>query len=284
IDLSKLARGSYRLIGQLNRQFILVLLRRDFIVAFDQHAVHERIRVENYFQLLFSKDLTLKKVREKNFEVTVANINDNSNTSCGGIPILVDRVEYEGFCRWKNSFRRWGFVYELGLASEEQEDEQFNRNEADSDKEKDFYQIVLFTVPELISSRTDRDFNLLSTVLRSCLSFFEDEAEVSTGGEDWLRQLRKCPNVLIDLINSKACRGAIMFGDELKEEDSHRLLKELSKTKLPFQCAHGRPTCYPLLKNRFKVDETIEDLREYLRDFSRPIDWEKFLIEEETQA
>lgn len=72
----------------------------------------------------------------------------------------------------------------------------------------------------------------------------------------WLKALRWCPRELLDLINSKACRGgrlllplytktqqllgAIMFNDPLNTEQCERLVKQLSATVFPFQCAHGR--------------------------------------------
>ena len=74
---------------------------------------------------------------------------------------------------------------------------------------------------------------------------------------NWTRALRWCPQDILDLINSKACRGAneslasqlifktfspgaIMFNDHLDMEQSKRLVWQLSQTMLPFQCAHGR--------------------------------------------
>lgn len=75
---------------------------------------------------------------------------------------------------------------------------------------------------------------------------------------NWTRALRWCPQDILDLINSKACRGAngfltllpilniflalgaVMFNDPLDIEQCKRLVWQLSQTMLPFQCAHGR--------------------------------------------
>jgi hypothetical protein len=46
---------------------------------------------------------------------------------------------------------------------------------------------------------------------------------------------------------SRACRGAIMFGDRLPRAASARLVRQLARCALPFQCAHGRPSMVPLL-------------------------------------
>ena len=85
--------------------------------------------------------------------------------------------------------------------------------------------------------------------------------------KEWLRALKLCPRELVELVNSKACRGksgitrlflssltvryfqstgAIMFNDKLELDQCERLVHQLSKTVFPFQCAHGRPSMVPL--------------------------------------
>ncbi|XP_012469203.1 DNA mismatch repair protein MLH3 isoform X1 [Gossypium raimondii] len=49
------------------------------------------------------------------------------------------------------------------------------------------------------------------------------------------------------ILNSKACRGAIMFGDSLLPSECSLIVEELKQTSLCFQCAHGRPTTAPLV-------------------------------------
>ena len=51
---------------------------------------------------------------------------------------------------------------------------------------------------------------------------------------------------LLERLQTKACRGAIRFGDSLKLSDCLKLIKSLSKCKSPFRCAHGRPLVAPL--------------------------------------
>jgi len=82
--------------------------------------------------------------------------------------------------------------------------------------------------------------------------------------------LKSCPGGLIELINSKACRGAIMFNDReflsifsyltlkaligiergfagLSDEQAKDLLKQLAETRFPFMCAHARPSIVPIV-------------------------------------
>ncbi|KAL4577787.1 hypothetical protein LXL04_013901 [Taraxacum kok-saghyz] len=55
------------------------------------------------------------------------------------------------------------------------------------------------------------------------------------------------PPAVLRVLNTKACRGAIMFGDALLPSECSLIVEELKKTSLCFQCAHGRPTTVPLV-------------------------------------
>ncbi|KAJ4837932.1 hypothetical protein Tsubulata_022525 [Turnera subulata] len=55
------------------------------------------------------------------------------------------------------------------------------------------------------------------------------------------------PPSVLRVLNFKACRGAIMFGDSLLHSECALIVEELKKTSLCFQCAHGRPTTAPLV-------------------------------------
>ncbi|CAI2725997.1 unnamed protein product [Schistosoma spindalis] len=45
------------------------------------------------------------------------------------------------------------------------------------------------------------------------------------------------------LLESRACHQAIRFGSKLNKKQMEKLIVELSRCRIPFQCAHGRPTC-----------------------------------------
>ncbi|KAI3426607.1 uncharacterized protein J3R85_009802 [Psidium guajava] len=55
------------------------------------------------------------------------------------------------------------------------------------------------------------------------------------------------PPAVLRVLNFKACRGAIMFGDTLLLSECSLIVEELKRTSLCFQCAHGRPTTVPLV-------------------------------------
>ena len=48
------------------------------------------------------------------------------------------------------------------------------------------------------------------------------------------------------LLASKACRYAVMFGDDVQPHEGAALVEALSRTRQPLSCAHGRPTVVPL--------------------------------------
>ncbi|XP_061223383.1 DNA mismatch repair protein Mlh3 isoform X2 [Neopsephotus bourkii] len=64
----------------------------------------------------------------------------------------------------------------------------------------------------------------------------------STGG----RTQGILPLTFLKVLASQACHGAIKFNEHLTLEESCRLIEALSSCQLPFQCAHGRPSMMPL--------------------------------------
>lgn len=43
------------------------------------------------------------------------------------------------------------------------------------------------------------------------------------------------------------CAGAVKFGDALSMRECELIVENLQDCRLPFQCAHGRPSIMPLL-------------------------------------
>ncbi|XP_059383836.1 DNA mismatch repair protein Mlh3 isoform X1 [Carassius carassius] len=55
------------------------------------------------------------------------------------------------------------------------------------------------------------------------------------------------PLTVHNVLASQACHGAIKFNDILSKEECCSLVSSLSSCQLPFQCAHGRPSIVPLV-------------------------------------
>ena len=138
-------------------------------------------------------------------------------------PMMFDisQTERPRYCEWEHAFRDWGIRYEV------------------QDK------LAVVAVPALIAERCRADPKVLIELLRK--EIWSTLAPVVTSG-DWFMKLTACPSGLLDLINSRACRTAIMFGDELSKEECGDLITRLGKCQLPFQCAHGRPSLVVLGK------------------------------------
>ncbi|XP_068948341.1 DNA mismatch repair protein Mlh3 isoform X2 [Petaurus breviceps papuanus] len=82
------------------------------------------------------------------------------------------------------------------------------------------------------------------TVTKSILEeFIQEQVELlqTTGGAQG-----SLPLTIQKVLASQACHGAIKFNDSLSPEESCRLIDALSRCQLPFQCAHGRPSMLPL--------------------------------------
>lgn len=68
------------------------------------------------------------------------------------------------------------------------------------------------------------------------------------------------PTTIANVLKSKACRSAIMFGDPLTSDECQKMIADLQKCKIPFQCAHGRPSVAPIIH--------LDQL--HIRETSRP--------------
>ncbi|PWZ38448.1 hypothetical protein Zm00014a_038171 [Zea mays] len=90
-----------------------------------------------------------------------------------------------------------------------------------------------------------RNMNILKRQVRLVTLVALDETD---GSSDM-------PPAVLRILNFKACRGAIMFGDPLLPSECCLIIEELKATSLCFQCAHGRPTTVPILNIASLHDE-----------------------------
>lgn len=87
---------------------------------------------------------------------------------------------------------------------------------------------------------------------------FRDFLLLISDGEELPDELLK-PAAVLRVLASKACRGAVMFGDLLDAARCKGLVSDLMSCSLPFNCAHGRPSMVPLVDLRplhaYKLEE-----------------------------
>ncbi len=120
------------------------------------------------------------------------------------------------------------------------------------------HRITVRTLPAGIAERCTLLPNLLIELLRSevwnvaqspglALGRVEDGSEQEQE-HIWLRRIGSCPKGIVEMLNSRACRSAIMFNDVLSVAQCEDLLADLTRCSFPFMCAHGRVSMVPLVR------------------------------------
>ncbi|CDO73770.1 hypothetical protein BN946_scf185015.g98 [Trametes cinnabarina] len=229
--------------------------REGTLVLIDQHAADERVRVERFLREL-CEGFLMSFSRPAGLESDEAGV--RTRTLVPPVNVLLTGLEaktLEQSLEIRTAFARWGVVFAKSpgiprdYAIHSQEDESYS-------------QIAVEAVPEVIADKLLAGGELRELVKGHLAKLEKDGLDgvplnFGPAGDDteahahgWQRALRYCPRGLIDLANSKACRGAIMFNDALTLEQCRTLLDGLAETALPFQCAHGRPSLVPLVEIR----------------------------------
>lgn len=232
---SKLSRQALRdawVIAQLDRKFVLVCMSgeprtddqgqaRQLLVLVDQHAADERIRVEGLLADLNSSPTLLSKPIA--FEIP--------ERECA---LLGQHISH---------FTTWGIIYDVKKAG-------------DSPK----CRLTVKALPAAIAERCRIEPKILIELLRG-EAWKREELGLRPKAVDhdadqefpkilekagWLASLSSCPQGLLDMLNSRACRSAIMFNDALTKVECQTLIQRLAECAFPFQCAHGRPSMIPV--------------------------------------
>ncbi|KAF8165579.1 hypothetical protein B0H34DRAFT_689642 [Crassisporium funariophilum] len=254
------------IINQIDRKFIVCcitkpslpnnhtavqsLLGSPVLVLIDQHAADERVRVER-----FLKELCLGLLQHSQHQS-----DDGLRSSVLTMeltpprPVLLTQHEARTIKRSQDvqkTFRKWGIRFaELPKVMLDSD----CASEAGSNT--GYLQLLVSTIPEVVGNKLLQG-DELRDFIKGFLGQIQNgelllDSRLDTPSEDdwdeftWLKAMRGCPRGLLDLINSKACRGAIMFNDTLSIPQCSKLVKQLSETTFPFQCAHGRPSLVPL--------------------------------------
>lgn len=261
--LSKSGLADAQVLAQVDRKFILVKLSigqtgpqnhngksqplpgETALVLIDQHAADERCQVEALYEELCNVE-TVQLLKPLHFEVSLQ--------------------EGRLFQQQRDFLSGWGFCYEtqdghldgdLRLASSR------SSNRPTSVQSEGNVRVAVTALPNLIAERCRLEPRILINLLRGEiwaraengfvkgrdgvsreeLDFRQCSSESSGGDKkQWLSKISSCPKGLIEMLNSRACRSAIMFNDVLAMEKCKALVKRLANCSFPFQCAHGRPS------------------------------------------
>ncbi|XP_069680721.1 uncharacterized protein [Periplaneta americana] len=205
----------FKVLGQLDNKFIVTLLgpwsgkNMNVIVLFDQHAVHERIRLESLM-----KEYCVEG-SDSEFKTSEVNPPVTLQLSDGDIRVVSS---------FEKAFTSLGLRYEV-------------LNSTD---------LRITSVPTCLMAREmrERQGRNNSVLQRFLESMVREQVEsiMTTRGVG-----TRVPSIIKSVVSSEACRGAIKFGDALFPEECEVLLQSLATCQVPFQCAHGRPVLTPVV-------------------------------------
>ncbi|KAI0014937.1 hypothetical protein F4780DRAFT_766144 [Xylariomycetidae sp. FL0641] len=258
--LSRQTLRSAEVIAQVDRKFIVmkvplvaaeaqVKASEDSpavaLVAVDQHAADERCRVEGLMKDYFATTDIGITYDQQQGEATKCRTTVRAQTEMPDKPLQFDVSAHDAsqLRRCSEFFGYWGVVYEVVSKSRS-------------------WQVRITGLPPSILERCQQEPRLLIELLRKeawrleehdsaggqkAQSHREDLGGLEESNQHWLARFHGCPEGIVNMLNSRACRSAIMFNDSLSPEDCRELLDRLADTALPFQCAHGRPSMVPLV-------------------------------------
>ncbi|KAJ3297203.1 DNA mismatch repair protein [Borealophlyctis nickersoniae] len=235
--------ANLQVIAQVDNKFIACKLaqpqfeKSDLLVMIDQHAADERVRLEALLANLFTARVPSRHFRGDGAEAGASD-DDGSDLQVDTLtldpPVRITMTlrETQAALRLRDHFLRWGIKISSPNLSEE-----LNVAATSLRGPPDTHvPVVVHSLPRVIADRCVADPRVTKTLLLQHLHFLQDGGG-SGGG---------CPKGIMDILCSKACRSAIMFGDPLTVEECRGLIDRLRKCKFPFQCAHGRPSMVPI--------------------------------------
>ncbi|KAH0372262.1 hypothetical protein KCU65_g1414, partial [Aureobasidium melanogenum] len=265
-DVSRLSKSALpyaQVISQVDNKFILMKIpslagpkspelnhTRQLLVLVDQHAASERCILEKLLQELCTPAQETALVKS-NLGFTSSIIADPVNKP---LSFQVPSQEEAMFRAHAKYFANWGILYDIILHTPQQP------------------RLNILTLPPGISERCKTEPRLLIELLRSEIYTLSESSSTRTRtlesanadtNHTWLHRIGSCPKGLLQLLNSRACRSAIMFNDVLTLEQCQRLIEEVAKCAFPFMCAHGRNSMVPLVY----LNDDGGDVREGLGGF-----------------
>ncbi|TGJ79144.1 hypothetical protein E0Z10_g9620 [Xylaria hypoxylon] len=259
--VSKAALSNAEIIAQVDRKFIFAKVLVDshdrehavshstasLLIIIDQHAADERCRVESVMKDYFQRTCMTDTSDISSSQAASTSRNVIACTELLERPLkfdisVRDATQLESMM---THFAHWGVYYHIVPVSQ-------TGNASHK-------QVEVTRLPLSIAERCRLEPRLLIELLRKEIWKVDEHDHHSTavrnpgpqGGEattpHWITRFHGCPEGILDMINSRACRSSIMFNDPLSQEECANLLKRLADCAFPFQCAHGRPSMVPLV-------------------------------------
>ncbi|CCX04750.1 Similar to DNA mismatch repair protein MLH3; acc. no. Q12083 [Pyronema omphalodes CBS 100304] len=215
--LTKAGLLSASVIAQVDNKYILCKLpsshQAPTLVIVDQHAASERVRVEELFKELCEGIGGFETKKKLVYPITSR--------------------DYGLMKRFEKYFDIWGISYTL--------------SNPDLKMGSEPTTVTINYLPRVLRDRCEVEPLLAIDILRKYCYELEDNRGPSRRGT-WIEMLAKIPKSLVEIVNSRACRGAVMFNDPLSLEECRELVKRLAGCRWPFMCAHGRVSMRPLVE------------------------------------
>ncbi|POS85262.1 hypothetical protein EPUL_003435, partial [Erysiphe pulchra] len=239
--ISKRALKGAQFISQFDNKFIFVKIStthsnrltqksEELLVMIDQHAADERIRIESLLEDLCTP------VKGTGLD---SSCRVKSYILAKPLSISLPPNEIDLLSSFKDHFLSWGIIYEIPVKGPCSTQNNITRT------------LTVLSLPPVIAERCQQHPHLLVSLLRKEILKLLDSNDnlipLLSTWTSWIDRIHACPVGMLDLLNARACRSAIMFNDELSPEQCRILVKRLAECSFPFQCAHGRPSMVPLV-------------------------------------
>ncbi|CAB1419429.1 unnamed protein product [Pleuronectes platessa] len=225
---SKAMIQSMKVIHQVDKKFLACLIntredepaaqaetKENLLVLVDQHAAHERIRLENLVADSYEDDPNAPGERRL-----------RSSNILPPLEINVTEGELRLLRSCQAHFQNLGLEVTFSEAADTQ--------------------VFVGKVPLCFVERESNELKRRrpSVIKPIVEEYLREQIELLRSAG---RVRGTLPLTVLKVLASIACHGAIKFNHSLSSVECHCLVSSLSTCKLPFQCAHGRPSMIPLV-------------------------------------
>ncbi|KAJ3144499.1 DNA mismatch repair protein [Geranomyces michiganensis] len=241
-SLSKTQLGAMRVLAQVDDKFILCAVPTEttttpgssgeLLVMVDQHAADERVQLEVLLDELYQRRDDKSTGAGNDDDDTDDNDDINRDDEAAGraarrvdsvrlepaCRIMMDAREAHAAVRHAARFARWGLVFTSPDIPPPASSSSSSSITVNPDTA---LRIDVTHLPRLIADRCVVDPGVTKDVLRQHV-FFLQGGTTDDG---------KCPKGILDILHSKACRSAIMFGTTLTVEQCEALINRLKLCK-----------------------------------------------------
>jgi DNA mismatch repair ATPase MutL len=225
------------LVGQLDNKF-LVCRVEGLLLAVDQHAADERRRLEFLQQrlTLYVQQVSLLQA----------------------LPLPISSAEESVLRSHEAEICAWGFRFRFPGALSSASASSSSRDAASRSAALVSNRVLLTSVPLVCGVELDvedlreylqqlRDTKPLVPTATSKLNATAASDALASPPSPLTGFLSRTPLPVQRILNYKACRSSVMFGDTLPLASMRAILRGLRQCDFPFNCAHGRPTMTPLV-------------------------------------